>query len=99
MSVSVLIIALPDATASRNHKPEAQARAQQFPLLALRACVRSMHAEYNPRMTTTVERVLQAVNRQRLLDTAVQLVAVPSRTGEAGAVSDRLAELLADEGF
>lgn len=39
------------------------------------------------------------INRQRLLDTAVALVAVPSRTGEAGAVADRLAELLAADGF
>lgn len=40
-----------------------------------------------------------AVNRQRLLDTAIALIAVPSRTGEAGAVADRLAELLTADGF
>src|SRR5215831_19398176 len=40
-----------------------------------------------------------AVRRQRLVDTAVQLVAVPSRTGEAGAVSDCLARILRDDGF
>jgi len=45
------------------------------------------------------DRILPAVRRQRLVETAVQLCAVPSRTGEAGAVSDRLASLLADEGF
>jgi acetylornithine deacetylase/succinyl-diaminopimelate desuccinylase-like protein len=45
-----------------------------------------------------VER-LQAVNRQRLVDTAIQLVAVPSRTGEAGAAADRLAQLLTADGF
>jgi succinyl-diaminopimelate desuccinylase len=45
------------------------------------------------------ERLRQAVRRQRLLDTARQLVAVPSRTGEGGAVADRLAELLRAEGF
>jgi acetylornithine deacetylase/succinyl-diaminopimelate desuccinylase-like protein len=53
-------------------------------------------------MNTTAElaaRLKQAVNRQRLVDTAVQLIAVPSRTGEAGAVSDRLAALLAADGF
>jgi acetylornithine deacetylase/succinyl-diaminopimelate desuccinylase-like protein len=44
-------------------------------------------------------RLHRAVNRQRLVDTAVQLIAVPSPTGEAGAVSDRLARLLADDGF
>jgi acetylornithine deacetylase len=41
----------------------------------------------------------QAVQRQRLLDTARQLIAVPSRTGEGGAVADRLADLLHNEGF
>ncbi len=45
------------------------------------------------------ERLGRAVNRQRLLDTAVRLVSVPSRTGEAGAVSDSLADLLRAEGF
>jgi acetylornithine deacetylase/succinyl-diaminopimelate desuccinylase-like protein len=53
-------------------------------------------------MTTIAEqqdRLRGAVNRQRLVDTAIQLIAVPSRTGEAGAVSDRLAQLLADDGF
>jgi acetylornithine deacetylase/succinyl-diaminopimelate desuccinylase-like protein len=46
-----------------------------------------------------VERLERAVNRQRLLDTATALVAVPSRTGEAGTALDRLAELLAADGF
>jgi acetylornithine deacetylase/succinyl-diaminopimelate desuccinylase-like protein len=41
----------------------------------------------------------QAINRQRLVDTAVELIAVPSRTGEAGAVSDCLARLLIRDGF
>lgn len=45
------------------------------------------------------ERLRQAVNRQRLLDTARQLIAVPSRTGEGGAVADCLAELLRGDGF
>ncbi len=40
-----------------------------------------------------------AVNRSRLLDTAVKLVEVPSPTCDAGAVSDRLDELLTAEGF
>jgi acetylornithine deacetylase/succinyl-diaminopimelate desuccinylase-like protein len=43
--------------------------------------------------------VLSAVNRARLLDTAKALVAVPSRTGEAGACADRLAEVLRADGF
>ncbi|HEY7311104.1 MAG TPA: M20/M25/M40 family metallo-hydrolase [Gemmataceae bacterium] len=49
--------------------------------------------------THTPERLRQAVNRQRLLDTAQQLVAVPSRTGEGGPVAERLAQLLAADGF
>lgn len=40
-----------------------------------------------------------AVDRARLLDTATRLVAVPSRTGDAGAVLDALADLLKGEGF
>ena len=51
----------------------------------------------NPSTLST--RIAQAVNRDRLVETAVRLIAVPSRTGEAGAVSDCLADLLADEGF
>ena len=39
------------------------------------------------------------VQRARLLDTAERLVAVPSPTGQAGAVADCLAELLAADGF
>src|SRR5262249_22360586 len=44
-------------------------------------------------------RLEQAVQRRRLVETAVQLIEVPSRTGQAGAVSDRLAELLTEDGF
>jgi succinyl-diaminopimelate desuccinylase len=43
--------------------------------------------------------LMRAVNRRRLTDTAVRLIAVPSRTGEAGPVSDCLAQMLAAEGF
>src|SRR5438128_5393404 len=45
------------------------------------------------------ERLGQAVNRQRLVETVVQLVRVPSRTGEAGAAADCLAQLLESDGF
>jgi acetylornithine deacetylase/succinyl-diaminopimelate desuccinylase-like protein len=45
------------------------------------------------------EKLRQAVRRERIVETAVALIAVPSRTGEAGAVSDRLAELLTADGF
>jgi succinyl-diaminopimelate desuccinylase len=46
-----------------------------------------------------VERLQSRVNRDRLLDTARRLIEVPSRTGEAGAVSDRLADILQADGF
>jgi succinyl-diaminopimelate desuccinylase len=39
------------------------------------------------------------VNRKRLVDTAVKMIAVPSRTGEAGAAADCLAQLLSADGF
>ncbi len=47
----------------------------------------------------TIERLKPYVNRQRLLETATRLVEVPSPTGDAGAASDRLAEILASDGF
>jgi acetylornithine deacetylase/succinyl-diaminopimelate desuccinylase-like protein len=52
----------------------------------------------NPKLPIA-DRLRQAVQRQRLLDTARQLVAVPSRTGEGGAVADCLASLLQADGF
>src|SRR5262245_53811680 len=45
------------------------------------------------------DRLRRAADRGRLVDTAVKLLAVPSRTGEAGAAADCLAELLARDGF
>ncbi|HEY8504419.1 MAG TPA: hypothetical protein VIL46_07530, partial [Gemmataceae bacterium] len=50
-------------------------------------------------MAELLERIRPSVNRQRLLDTAVRLVAVPSRTGEAGAALEALAEILTADGF
>lgn len=49
--------------------------------------------------TALHEQLRKAVNRQRLVESAVALVSVPSRTGEAGAVSDRLADMLTADGF
>jgi acetylornithine deacetylase/succinyl-diaminopimelate desuccinylase-like protein len=46
-----------------------------------------------------IDRVRQSINRERLIDTAVRLIAVPSRTGEAKAVCDCLASMLQGEGF
>jgi acetylornithine deacetylase/succinyl-diaminopimelate desuccinylase-like protein len=45
------------------------------------------------------DRFKRTVDRHRLVETAVALVGVPSRTGEAGAVADLLAEMLENEGF
>ena len=46
-----------------------------------------------------VEKIRQSVDRQRLVDTAVALIEVPSPTRSAGAVADRLASLLAADNF
>jgi succinyl-diaminopimelate desuccinylase len=50
-------------------------------------------------MSETAERISRAVSRARLLETATKLIAVPSRTGEAGAALDCLAGLLVRDGF
>jgi acetylornithine deacetylase/succinyl-diaminopimelate desuccinylase-like protein len=49
--------------------------------------------------TASLTRLGEAVNRDRLLDTAVRLVGVPSKTGAAGAAADCLGRLLSDDGF
>ena len=48
---------------------------------------------------TMVEKITRAVDEKRLLDTAVSLIELPSPTLSAGAVADRLAEILVAEGF
>jgi len=50
-------------------------------------------------MTATPERLFRCIDRRRLLETATKLIAVPSRTGEAGAALACLAELLQGDGF
>jgi acetylornithine deacetylase/succinyl-diaminopimelate desuccinylase-like protein len=45
------------------------------------------------------ERLRQGVQRDRLVETAIQLIAVPSRTGEAGNVAATLADILLRDGF
>jgi acetylornithine deacetylase/succinyl-diaminopimelate desuccinylase-like protein len=45
------------------------------------------------------DRLRSAVRRPRLVETAVKLIEVPSPTGSAGAVADRLASLLREDGF
>jgi acetylornithine deacetylase/succinyl-diaminopimelate desuccinylase-like protein len=48
---------------------------------------------------SSLERLKSHVNRKRLVDTARRLIEVPSPTGQAGAASDRLAEILTADGF
>ncbi|MDE0632469.1 MAG: M20/M25/M40 family metallo-hydrolase [Caldilineaceae bacterium] len=45
------------------------------------------------------DQVARTVDRQRLIDTAVALVEVPSPTRSAGPAADRLAEILTTDGF
>ncbi len=45
------------------------------------------------------DNLLEAVDPQRLIDTAKELIAVPSPTLDAGAAADALASILAAEGF
>jgi acetylornithine deacetylase/succinyl-diaminopimelate desuccinylase-like protein len=45
------------------------------------------------------ERLRSFINRQRLVETALRLIEVPSPTGTAGAACDRLAALLHADGF
>lgn len=51
------------------------------------------------RATPEVDSIRRCVNRERLLDTARQLVAVPSKTGHAGEVSNHLDQLMRRDGF
>ncbi len=47
----------------------------------------------------TVERLRTCVRPERLTETAMQLIEIPSPTRSAGAVADRLAEILRADGF
>lgn len=55
-----------------------------------------MHMQPLP---TLVRDIREAVNTQRLVETALRLVSVPSPTRSAGAVADELATLLREDGF
>ncbi len=46
-----------------------------------------------------VEQVSGAIDEQRLIDTAIKLIEVPSPSRSAGEVAERLAEILTAEGF
>ena len=47
----------------------------------------------------TVTRVRDGVRKERLLETAIKLIEVPSPTGRAADVADRLDEILRADGF
>ena len=49
--------------------------------------------------TTLLGSLRQFIRRDRLLDTAIKLVSIPSPTGNAGAVCDALAAILRTDGF
>ena len=53
----------------------------------------------NPISPQLVEKIRQNVDQQRLLDTAMALIDIPSPTLSAGKVADQLASLLQDDGF
>jgi acetylornithine deacetylase/succinyl-diaminopimelate desuccinylase-like protein len=50
-------------------------------------------------ISSAAARLRSCVDRRRLLAIAERLIAVPSPTGRAGAVSDTLAEILTEQGF
>lgn len=58
-----------------------------------------MRTDTQPSESHAVSAVCAAVNRNRLLDTAIRLIAKPSPTGSAGEVSDELAAILIEDGF
>src|SRR5262245_59019422 len=47
----------------------------------------------------TLEVLGRAVNRDRLLDTATRMIAVPSPTCHAGKVADEVSRILSEDGF
>ena len=49
--------------------------------------------------STEIKRVYAAISPERLLETAQALIAIPSPTLSAGAVADKLAEILSADGF
>lgn len=52
-----------------------------------------------PEPDSLAQQVADAVQADRLLETAVALIEIPSPTQSAAAVSDRLAEIIRDDGF
>src|SRR5260370_39626481 len=52
-----------------------------------------------PLPANLAQRLRLLINRERLVRTVLELVEIPSKTGEGGAVLDRLGEMLVGEGF
>ena len=52
-----------------------------------------------PSPNPLIDHLRPYISRERLVETAIALIDVPSKTGEAGAVSDRLASILSKDGF
>src|SRR5262245_62912023 len=50
-------------------------------------------------ISRVLDRIRSHIRRDRMLDTAVKLVGIPSPTGNAGAVCNALAEILRTDGF
>ncbi|MEM7030321.1 MAG: M20/M25/M40 family metallo-hydrolase [Chloroflexota bacterium] len=48
---------------------------------------------------SVIKTIIKQVNQQRIIDTAIALIEIPSPTRSAGAVSDKLAEILTAAGF
>jgi acetylornithine deacetylase/succinyl-diaminopimelate desuccinylase-like protein len=63
----------------------------------------SQPSGYNPVSMETIDqfraRLRPFLNWDRLVETAVRLISVPSPTGEAGRVADVLAQMFAEDGF
>ena len=58
-----------------------------------------MNSDPDSMNTDTVRQIHDAVDEARLIDTAMQLIREPSPTRSAGAVADRLAQILQADGF
>jgi acetylornithine deacetylase/succinyl-diaminopimelate desuccinylase-like protein len=50
-------------------------------------------------VSALAEQLKPSIQRSRLVDTATRLIGIPSPTGDAGAVSNALADLLREDGF
>src|SRR5262245_19669437 len=90
-------------TPKRQRGSRGSIRRRSYSLLALRASMlaSSPQTRYKANVmdnqSALSQQIRDRVNRERLVDTAVRLISVPSPTGDAGNVSDALADMLAGE--